>query len=1099
MKRFFISFILLLATMQSLATHIVGGELYYTYLGNNQYEIRLTVYRDCFNGVPPFDDPAYVGIWDASNNLIMEVPMSPNDSATVPSIINSACMQPPTNICVRVANYYATVSLPPIPGGYQLAYQRCCRNGTIQNLVSPLSTGATFYATIPGSTPNNSNPEFSALPPAFICNGYPFVFDHSATDADGDSLVYSICDPYNGATTGNAAPLPSASPPPFGNVIFQPPYNVGNLLGGIPLSINPQTGILTATPNTFGQFVVGICVSEYRNGVLLSTSIRDYQINVVDCPQLVVAALLTPSINCGSNTVQFTNFSQGAATYLWDFGVPGATSSSLNPSYTYPALGTYNVTLVAYSNVNPLCTDTTIGVVNIYPDYVADFNFTTTPCSNTVSFNDSSNTASGVTNSWNWNFGDGLPGSSITDPNHTFPGPGTYNVTLQTTSTLGCEETIVHPVTIDPPVSFSPILSGPTSTCVGQASPPLTVTINSSTGQSFSPYNVSYSINGITQPPVLSTGNTANIPAPNTSAGTYNIDITGITSSSNPACPSSGSDSFVFTVAPTPTATIGNNQTVCKNDPAIITITGQGGQVPYLIGYTINNGPVQTGNSDINGLLNITVNTDIPGTFQYRVVSIESSGSTPCPNIQNALATVVVRDDPGATVTSPATTVCQNDPPVQLTFNGSGSAAPYQINYSINGTIQPGINTNGNTATIPFPTNATGVFLVELNDVSYASGPGCPATLSQSTSINILPQPEADIIGTTTVCKNGTEPSITLTGSLNTAPYTFVYRINGGPLQSVTTSNNTSDITITAPTNIVGVFNYELISVSGSSNPSCTKNLSKSITINIKDLPEATLYAPDSICLGDDNRNVTFAASNGVPPFTFTYQVNGSANQTISSNSNTVAVPIPTNSLGSFNYSLIGIADSGPPGCSRIISKATTVVVDDIIADFISAPVACPFAPNIAFSEATANGVSWQWEFGDGTFGSGSSVQHLYEVGGTFEITMIATSAIGCKDTIAKDIDVIQPFRIWMPNAFTPNGDAKNEKFLPVTTSVSNYNLNIFNRWGSLVFQTQDPDEGWNGKFAGSDATEGVYVYVLSTSDLCGKKSVRKGTFMLVR
>ncbi len=92
MKRFFIALLVLLSTMESFATHIVGGELYYTYLGNNQYEIRLTVYRDCFNGVPPFDDPAYVWIWDSNNNLIMEVPMSPNDSATVPSIINSACM-----------------------------------------------------------------------------------------------------------------------------------------------------------------------------------------------------------------------------------------------------------------------------------------------------------------------------------------------------------------------------------------------------------------------------------------------------------------------------------------------------------------------------------------------------------------------------------------------------------------------------------------------------------------------------------------------------------------------------------------------------------------------------------------------------------------------------------------------------------------------------------------------------------------------------------------------------------------------------------------------------------------------------------------------
>jgi hypothetical protein len=113
-SKLFVRALLLLLFATSLsasATHIVGGELYYRYLGNDDYEIRLTVYRDCYNGIPPFDDPAYVGIWDFANNLVMEVAMSPNDSATVPSTINSPCFQPPTGICVRVANYYAIVNL----------------------------------------------------------------------------------------------------------------------------------------------------------------------------------------------------------------------------------------------------------------------------------------------------------------------------------------------------------------------------------------------------------------------------------------------------------------------------------------------------------------------------------------------------------------------------------------------------------------------------------------------------------------------------------------------------------------------------------------------------------------------------------------------------------------------------------------------------------------------------------------------------------------------------------------------------------------------------------------------------------------------------
>lgn len=440
-------------------THIVGGELYYEYLGNNEYEIRLTVYRDCFYGVPPFDEPAYVGVWDANNNLVTTLNLFTNgDSATVPPIINSPCFIPPTNVCYRVANYRINVTLPPIPGGYQLTYQRCCRNQTILNIVSPLSTGATFYATIPENPIPNSNPVFNALPPPFICSGLPFVFDHSATDIDGDSLVYEICTPFEGASQQNPQPLPQNFPPPYNQVTYQNPFNLGNLLGGTPLTIDAFTGELTATPNTIGQFVIGICCKEYRNGVLLSTTRRDYQLNVVACPSLVVAALQTPVLTCGSNTVQFSNNSFGASSYLWNFGdttTTADTSISLNPSYTYPDTGTYTVSLVAFSTFNPGCTDTTIGTVTILPDYVVDFAFNQASCSYSISFNDSSNSASGVTTQWSWNFGDGSPLVNTSDPTHQFPGPGNYTVTLVATSALGCVETISRVITIPPLVTLS--------------------------------------------------------------------------------------------------------------------------------------------------------------------------------------------------------------------------------------------------------------------------------------------------------------------------------------------------------------------------------------------------------------------------------------------------------------------------------------------------------------------------------------------------------------------------------------------------------------------------------------------------------------------
>lgn len=118
------------------------------------------------------------------------------------------------------------------------------------------------------------------------------MFDHSATDIDGDSLVYELCTPLDGASFSDPIPQPPYNPP-YNPVTFISPYSQSNMLngvaGGVNLSINPQTGILTATPTTIGQFVVGVCVKEYRGNIFLGTTRRDFQFNVIPCPSLIVA------------------------------------------------------------------------------------------------------------------------------------------------------------------------------------------------------------------------------------------------------------------------------------------------------------------------------------------------------------------------------------------------------------------------------------------------------------------------------------------------------------------------------------------------------------------------------------------------------------------------------------------------------------------------------------------------------------------------------------------------------------------------------------------------------------------------------------------
>jgi len=576
-RKLILFFILLLSQFQLFATHIVGGELYYRYNGNNIYQINLTVYRDCYNGVPPFDNPAFIGIWDANNTLItyLNLPIIASDS--IPPIINSPCFIPPVDVCYEFARYSGTITLPPRPGGYQLGYQRCCRNQTINNIVNPLNVGITAYATIPGSPAVNSNPVFTQLPPPFICAGLDFVFDHSAIDQQGDSLVYEICNPYDGADQ-NIPILDqntiNSYAPPFQNVIFQPPYNLSNLLGGVPLTINPQTGLLTATPNTIGQFVIGVCVNEYRNGVLLSKTRRDYQLNVEPCPTLVVAALQTPVLTCGSNSVQFTNNSFGAISYNWNFGDPTTladTSLQVNPAYTYPDTGTYNVTLIAYSIFNPACADTTVGEVTLLPAYQAGFSYNLNPCSFSVTFDDTSNTASGATSQWSWNFSDGSPLVNTTDPTHTFPGPGTYNVILQVQSARGCRKTISQTIIIPPKIAA--IASNGQAGCAGECNGQSTVNVTNGNGP----------LIYLWSDPAAQTSATAT----GLCAGTYTVTITDSTGCST-------TTTSVITNPLPLAATINATDAYC-NGLCIgsTTINLTGGTTPYTINW--NDPQQQTG------------------------------------------------------------------------------------------------------------------------------------------------------------------------------------------------------------------------------------------------------------------------------------------------------------------------------------------------------------------------------------------------------------------------------------------------------------------------------------------------------------------------
>ncbi len=428
------------------ATHIVGGEMNYRCLGNQQFEVILTVYRDCYYGVPFFDNPASVGVFDAGGNLVnnLLIPFVKDD--TLKPVLTGDCFILPPSACVHTTTYRSVVTLPVSPGGYTLAYQRCCRNQTILNIVKPDSTGATFsiFLSEEALIECNSSPVFKEWPPIYICVNEPIAFDHSAIDMEGDSIVYRICTPLDGGTLGNPQPIPPVKPP-YKEVVWRdPPYNLNNIMGGDPLTIDPASGFLTGIPNTIGQFVVGICADEFREGVLISSTRRDFQYNVGICG-MTVAAFFAPEVQCGL-TVAFQNSSANADQFIWYFDVENdlsATSSEANPVFTYPDSGTYTIMLIAQPNDK--CVDTLIREIRVERLSIhADFDFAFTECADSLTMvvtDQSTDTISQIIQ-WDWR----LSGPRVYTSQEQFPTfkldtAGVWILQLIVTAANGCKDT----------------------------------------------------------------------------------------------------------------------------------------------------------------------------------------------------------------------------------------------------------------------------------------------------------------------------------------------------------------------------------------------------------------------------------------------------------------------------------------------------------------------------------------------------------------------------------------------------------------------------------------------------------------------------------
>jgi len=371
-----------------------------------------------------------------------------------PCIINSP------KIDYKYATYETIMDLPISANGYTIAFQRCCRINGIINIQSPSSdNGDTWTIKIPGTNngaiaPQNSSPRFIFNDTAEICANNFFKFNFTATDPDGDSLVYEFAPAYIGGTRTNPNPGIPSPPSAFTSVPYKSPYSASNPLGS-KVSIDRQTGVVSGiAPPDIGDYVITAVAKEYRNGVYIAESRKSLHVQVASCN--LIAAELVDDNTCDGFTKSFKNNvpDPPGATYQWDFGVTGITtdvSNLPNPTYTYADTGTYKVKLTI--SISGMCSDSATALVKVYPKLTTDFQ-PTGQCKNTaIQFNDKTQTTFGIVNSWLWNFGDPASGtanntSALQNPTHSFLTAGSYTVTLTSQNSKGCINTVSKTVEI---------------------------------------------------------------------------------------------------------------------------------------------------------------------------------------------------------------------------------------------------------------------------------------------------------------------------------------------------------------------------------------------------------------------------------------------------------------------------------------------------------------------------------------------------------------------------------------------------------------------------------------------------------------------------
>lgn len=1083
--------------------------MYYEYLGNGisdtnkvRYKIGLNFYMSCDPSAPT-ESSYNFSIFNRASpyNLITNAFAPLVSDVTIGNCTTHACypcIDVVPSLCYRIRKYEVTVELPRNTAGFIVSKQRCCRVGNIANIANSLNVGETYSIEIPGyNSPIagahiNNSPVFVFNDTAVVCGGSTFSLSFHADDPDGDSLHYYFCNALNGGSSSSPDPT-TASNPPYASVPYLNPYNGSNPLGS-GVTIDPVTGTISGTAPSPGEFVATVCVGEYRNGQLLATTRKEVHIRVANCTQ--VKATLDPTFTtCGDFTLNFSNQTDNVAitTWMWVFGDPSSGSNDTSylqyPSHTFSDAGDYTIKL--FVNRGSSCADSTEQLVHVYPGFFPGFTVSGPYCTNVpVQFTDTTRTNYGVVNSWSWNFGvTGTTADTSHDqhPSYTFQNPGTYTINLISGNSKGCIDTATSTtITVLAPPALD-ILNGDTSICYKDS---IQLTATGTGNFNWSP-NIRI-INATTAMPTV---------FPQTPT-TYHVAL------EQNGCISKDS----VTVNPLSDLTndiAANPTSICEEDT--LTLTGSSNRTSYLSWQWSPVASIESPNAQTTRAYPVTTTT-------YTLKTTWGSHCTSTKTITIPVTPLAIPDagTPGY--------ICSGQTTMQLNASGGD-------NYKW--TPAAGLSDRNIPNPIANPaTTTTYVVAVGVN--------GCPKKRVDSVTVTVYQRPVISLPGDTLICSIDTLP-IHLTGSGN-IQWSPNYNINSLTTADVLVSPDLPTTYHVTVTDSHGCFSTDstfvdvklVVSLDAGNDTSICRsegfllntvsdglhyNWSPSTGLNSDTLkhPMAkplvsttyTVIANIGKCQSIDSVHIIVA------PYPIPYAGVDTAicigyDGQLHATGGSIYTWTPTQYLSNPNIQnpliiqpqqntsyVVTVGDT--LGCTKTFKDTVLVRVIPILhVDAGPSDTTIVAGQPVHLHATGAQFYTWSPNIG---LSSNSGASVIASPDHEITYTVVGSDQYGCKNTDTIHVKVYHlPASIYVPTAFTPNGDGLNDVIRPILLGVPRLNyFRVYNRWGQLLFQTSQVQTGWDGNYNGRPQDIGNYTWIAEGVTFEGRVITKKGYFVLIR